>query len=86
MDNILSIIIFLAIGAAAGWLAGRILKGSDFGLVLNIVIGVIGAFVGGFLFSILGLSSTGIIGSVISATCGAIVLLFVIGYIKKANN
>jgi uncharacterized membrane protein YeaQ/YmgE (transglycosylase-associated protein family) len=79
-----SLITFLAIGAVAGWLAGLIMKGAGFGLIGNIVVGIIGAFVGGFLANVLGLSASGLLGSILLATLGAVVLLFLIGLIKRA--
>lgn len=79
-----SLLIFLLIGAIAGWLAGQIIKGGGFGIVGNIVVGVVGAIVGGFLFRALGIVSYGLIGSIIMATVGAVVLLFLIGLIKRA--
>jgi uncharacterized membrane protein YeaQ/YmgE (transglycosylase-associated protein family) len=75
---------FLIIGLIAGWLAETIMKGRGAGLVINLIVGVIGAYIGGLLFGFLGLSMHGIIGSLISATVGAVVLLFLIGVIKKA--
>lgn len=78
-----SLIIFLAIGALAGWLAGNIMKGKGFGLLGNIVIGIIGAFLGGWIFGILGITTSGIIGSIIAAVIGAVVLLYVIKLVKK---
>jgi uncharacterized membrane protein YeaQ/YmgE (transglycosylase-associated protein family) len=82
--DIQGLIIFLAIGAIAGWLAGTFMKGGGFGLVGNIVIGVIGAVLGGFLFGLLGISAGGLIGSIITATAGAVLLIYVVGIIKKA--
>jgi uncharacterized membrane protein YeaQ/YmgE (transglycosylase-associated protein family) len=82
--DVQSLIIFLIIGAVAGWLAGLIMKGGGFGLLGNIVVGIIGAVVGGFLFGLLGLAAGGLIGSIVTATVGAVVLLFLIGLIKKA--
>ena len=79
------IIIFLIIGGVAGWLAGLIFRGDGFGILRNIVIGVLGAVLGGRLFGILGISFGGeTIAPVITATVGAIVLLFLIGLVKKA--
>ena len=78
------LIIFLAIGAVAGWLAGNLMKGGGFGLLANIVIGVVGAMIGGFVFGMLGISAGGLVGSIITATAGAAILLFVVGIIKKA--
>jgi len=82
--DITSLLIFLAIGAVAGWLAGVILKGGGFGLLVNIVVGILGAVVGGFTFGLLGISASGILGSIITATVGAVLLLFIVGLIKKA--
>ncbi len=79
-----SLLIFLAIGAIAGWLAGQIIKGGGFGLLGNIVVGVVGAVIGGFLFRTLGLAAFGLLGSIITATVGAVVLLFLIGLLKRA--
>ena len=84
--DITGLIIFLAIGAVAGWLAGTLMKGGGFGLLGNIVVGIIGAVIGGFVFGFLGISTGGIIGSIITATAGAAILLFVIGLIKKRSN
>jgi len=80
----MSLILFLLIGAIAGWLAGNLMKGGGFGLIGNIVVGIIGAFIGGFLFGLLGISAGGIIGSLITATVDAAVLLWIVGMIKKA--
>ena len=82
--DIQSLLIFLGIGAVAGWLAGVVMSGGGFGLLADIVIGIIGAVVGGFLFGLLGLSAGGLIGQIIMATVGAIVLIFVIRMLKKA--
>ena len=78
------LIIFLAIGAVAGWLAGTLMKGGGFGLLGNIVVGIIGAVVGGVVFGLLGISAGGLIGSIITATAGAALLLFIVGLIKKS--
>ena len=66
---------FLLIGVAAGWLASQIMKGGGSGLVTDLIMGVIGSILGGFLFSLLGLSADGAIGSLVTATVGAIVLI-----------
>jgi uncharacterized membrane protein YeaQ/YmgE (transglycosylase-associated protein family) len=72
------LIYFLLIGVAAGWLAGKLMEGRSFGLLGNLVVGVIGAFLGGFLFRLLGFLTIGLLGNLISATVGAIVLLFLL--------
>jgi uncharacterized membrane protein YeaQ/YmgE (transglycosylase-associated protein family) len=63
------------IGICAGWLAGQIFKGSGFGLTGNLIVGVIGAILGGLLFGLLGFHATNSLGKLISATVGAILLL-----------
>jgi uncharacterized membrane protein YeaQ/YmgE (transglycosylase-associated protein family) len=73
---------FIIVGIIAGWLAGTIMKGGGFGLIGDLVVGVIGSFIGGFLFSILRLSTYGKIGEIIMATVGAIVLLWIVRRLK----
>jgi uncharacterized membrane protein YeaQ/YmgE (transglycosylase-associated protein family) len=73
-----NIIWSLIIGAVAGWLAGKFLKGHGFGLWLNIIVGIIGAFIGGFILSIFGITMTGVVGQLITSTIGAVVLLWVL--------
>jgi uncharacterized membrane protein YeaQ/YmgE (transglycosylase-associated protein family) len=75
---------FLLIGLAAGWVAGQLMKGGSYGLVGDLVLGVIGAFVGGWLLGILGIYTGGLIGSLVSATIGAVVLIWVVRLIKRA--
>lgn len=82
MDPV-AIIVMLAIGAVAGWLAGQIISGGGFGLVGNIIVGILGALVAGFLFPGF-LPVSGLIGQIISATLGAVILLFIIGLVKRA--
>jgi uncharacterized membrane protein YeaQ/YmgE (transglycosylase-associated protein family) len=76
---------FILIGIAAGWLAGQIMKGGSFGLVGDLIIGVIGAILGGFLFGVLGISAAGLLGRLITATVGAIVLIFLLREFKKRS-
>ena len=77
---------FILIGLVAGAIAGRVVEGSGFGIVGDIVIGIIGALLGGFLFSTFGVSTGGgLIGSLVVATIGAIVLLYGIRLIKRAS-
>ena len=81
------LLIFLFIGAIAGWLAGLIVRGFGFGLLGNIVIGIIGAFLAGWLLPALGVGfvvAGPIVTSIIYAMIGAIVLLVIIGLIKRA--
>jgi uncharacterized membrane protein YeaQ/YmgE (transglycosylase-associated protein family) len=80
-----SLIILLIIGAVAGWLAGMIVKGMGFGLIGNIIVGIVGAFIGTWLLGALNVHiGGGIIAAIINATVGAVVLLFIIGLVKRA--
>lgn len=80
-----SLLVILLVGAIAGWLASLIVKGYGYGLLGNIVIGIVGAFVAGLILPRLGLSvGSGIAGSIIHATVGAIILLFLIRLVKRA--
>jgi len=80
----MDIVWFLLIGLAAGWLAGQIMKGGGFGLVGDLVVGVIGALLGGFIFRVLGVSAGGLLGSLVTATVGAVVLILLLRVIKRA--
>ncbi|SET59488.1 MULTISPECIES: GlsB/YeaQ/YmgE family stress response membrane protein [Marinobacter] len=80
----MNLILFLVIGGVAGWLAGLIMKGRGFGVLANIGIGIVGSFIGGFLFRMLQLSPSGRIGELVTATVGAVLLLAVVSAIKKA--
>jgi uncharacterized membrane protein YeaQ/YmgE (transglycosylase-associated protein family) len=78
------LIVWLIVGAIAGWLAGLIVKGYGFGLIGNIVVGVVGAFIAGFLFPRLGISlGVGFIAAVIHAVIGAVILLVIIGLVRR---
>lgn len=78
-----ALVIFLLIGAVAGWLAGVVVRGGGFGLVGDIVVGILGAFIAGLLLPRLGLGLTGIAGEIIFAAIGAIILLLVVRLIKR---
>ena len=75
---------FIVIGLVAGWLAGQVVKGGGVGVIGDIAVGVLGALLGGFLFRRLGVSAgSRLFASLIVATIGAIVLLFVVRQLKK---
>ena len=79
-----AIIIWLIIGAIAGWLAGQIMTGGGFGLIGDIIIGIIGAVVGGWLLPRLGIFiGGGFIGAIINAAIGAIIVLLVVRLVKR---
>jgi uncharacterized membrane protein YeaQ/YmgE (transglycosylase-associated protein family) len=79
-----SLVIFLLIGAVAGWIAGQVVRGGGFGLVGDIIVGIVGAFIAGLLLPRLGIGLTGIVGSIVYAAIGAIILLVVVRLIKRA--
>ncbi len=79
----MNIILYLLLGAVAGWLAGQIMRGGGFGLLWNIIIGIIGGFIGGWLMSLLHIQKAGLLWELIVAVIGAIVLLFVVSLFKK---
>jgi len=80
-----TLIVWLVVGAIAGWLAATIVKGYGLGLVGNIVVGIVGALIGGWLFPQLGfLTGSGIVNERVAATVGAIVLLLALGLVRRA--
>ncbi|ESW82672.1 GlsB/YeaQ/YmgE family stress response membrane protein [Mesorhizobium sp. M0761] len=80
-----SLLIFIIIGAIAGWLAGLIVSGFGFGLIGNIVVGIIGALIAGWLFPRLGFAiGGGILAAIINATIGAVILLLLVKVLKRA--
>ncbi len=81
---VLNLVLFLLIGLAAGWLAGRIMKGRGFGPLGDLVLGVVGAYLGGWLFSLVGITAGGLVGMLVMAVVGAILLLYLIRLIKTA--
>jgi uncharacterized membrane protein YeaQ/YmgE (transglycosylase-associated protein family) len=79
----MGIIWFVLIGLVAGWLAGQIMKGSGFGVIGDIVVGVLGAIIGGMLFNALQVPWGGLFGSLVVATIGAILLIFILRLIRR---
>ncbi len=78
-------LLFILIGAVAGWLAGTLIKGGGFGLIGDIVVGIVGAVIGGWLAEhLLGVEAGSIFMSLVIATIGAIILLLIIRAIKRA--
>ena len=79
-----SLLIILAIGAIAGWIAGQLMRGGGFGLLWNIILGILGSFVGNWLFGALGVSvASGLLGSLITSVIGAVVILFIAGLFRR---
>jgi uncharacterized membrane protein YeaQ/YmgE (transglycosylase-associated protein family) len=80
-----TLLIWLIVGAIAGWLAGAVVRGGGFGLLGDIIVGIIGAFIAGWLFPRLGFHlAVGIVGVILQAAVGAIVLLVLIRIIRRA--
>jgi uncharacterized membrane protein YeaQ/YmgE (transglycosylase-associated protein family) len=80
------LLITLVVGAIAGWLAGQIMKGSGYGLIGDIIIGVIGGFVGSWLWGVLKLPMIAAnfwISAIVTSTVGAVLLLFVIKLVRR---
>lgn len=74
----------LLIGAVAGWLAGKLMKGGGFGILLNIIIGVVGGIVGSWVFKELKIQILGgVIGDILTGAIGACIILFIVGLLKK---
>jgi uncharacterized membrane protein YeaQ/YmgE (transglycosylase-associated protein family) len=74
----------IMIGILAGWLAGQIVKGRGMGLVVDLIVGIIGSLLGGFIFGLLQLGTYGLIGRLVMATVGAVILLLLVRVIKRA--
>jgi uncharacterized membrane protein YeaQ/YmgE (transglycosylase-associated protein family) len=77
------LLLFLVIGIVAGFLAGKIMKGKGLGLMGDLIVGVIGSFIGYWVFGLLGIASGGIIGALICALVGALLLLYIVRLAKK---
>lgn len=79
-----SLLWFVIVGLVAGFLAGRVMKGKGSGFLINLIVGVAGAILGGWLVGNLGVPvGSGIVGSIITAFLGAVILLFIISLIRK---
>ena len=68
----------IAIGILAGWLAGKIMRGRGYGVLLDLLLGMVGSVVGGFVFGLLGLHAYGLVGQVVVATAGAVLLVYLV--------
>jgi uncharacterized membrane protein YeaQ/YmgE (transglycosylase-associated protein family) len=80
-----TVLIWILVGAIAGWLAGLVVRGFGFGVVGNIVVGILGAFLGGWLLGMTGIGfGGGILGSIVTAFIGAVVLLLIVRVVKRA--
>lgn len=78
----MGLVALLIVGAVAGWLASTFMNKRQ-GIAMNLAVGIGGAFLGSFLGRIIGLAATGLIGSIIMATIGAVILLWALGQLRK---
>ena len=76
---------YIIIGIAAGFLAGKIMRGGGFGVIINLILGIVGGVLGGWVFGLFGIADSGIIGSLITATVGAILVLWIASLFNKRN-
>ena len=84
MDPNLGWLWFIIIGILAGFIAGKLMRGGGFGILVNLIVGIIGAVLGGWIFGLLGIAAGGIIGSLVTATVGAVVLLWIVSLFRRA--
>ncbi|MBD5355581.1 MAG: GlsB/YeaQ/YmgE family stress response membrane protein [Bacteroides sp.] len=82
----MSFVWFIFIGILSGLIAGKLMHGGGFGWVVNLIVGVAGGVIGGWMFGALGIHTTSIIGSLITSVCGAVVLLYIVGLINRSVN
>ena len=76
---------YILIGILAGYFAGKIMSGGGFGLLVNLLLGIIGGVLGGRVFALLGLAATGIIGSLITSVVGAILFLWIASFFSRSR-
>ncbi len=84
LEDTMGLLWFFIIGIIAGWIAGLIMRGSGFGIIIDLIVGVAGAIIGGYVLSWFGILTFGLIGSLVSAVIGAIILLGILRLIKTA--
>jgi uncharacterized membrane protein YeaQ/YmgE (transglycosylase-associated protein family) len=76
---------WIVVGLIAGWLAGQVMKGGGYGVLVDIILGILGGIVGGWIFGMLGIGAgSGMIGSIIVAFVGAVVLVAITRVLKRA--
>ncbi len=80
----MQILVFFVVGGLAGWIAGVVVRGGGQGILVNVLVGILGAFLGGWVFSALGIGLTGLGGLFLMATVGAVILLSLLRLIARA--
>ena len=76
---------YIIIGIVAGFLAGKIMRGGGFGLIINLLLDILGGVLGGWVFALFGLAASGLIGSLITSTVGAILVLWIASLFSKSK-
>lgn len=76
---------YIVIGMVAGFIAGKIMRGGGFGILINLLVGIVGGLLGGWVFGLLGIATTGILGSLLTSTIGAVLLLWILSLFSKPH-
>jgi uncharacterized membrane protein YeaQ/YmgE (transglycosylase-associated protein family) len=74
----------IVIGILAGYLAGRIMRGRGYGVLIDLLLGIAGSILGGMIFGMLGLYSSGLVGQLVVATAGAVLLIYIVRSLRRA--
>jgi uncharacterized membrane protein YeaQ/YmgE (transglycosylase-associated protein family) len=84
--TLVDIVLWIVIGAVAGWIAGELMRGHGFGVIGNIIVGIVGAVIGGLIFDALDIGvGLGVLGSLLMALIGAVILLFLLGLFGRSR-
>jgi uncharacterized membrane protein YeaQ/YmgE (transglycosylase-associated protein family) len=78
----INLILYIVIGILAGWLAGKIMRGHGYGVLMDLLLGIVGSILGGIVFGALGLYAAGIVGRLVTATVGAVLLIWLVRRLK----
>ncbi|MCA1789158.1 MAG: GlsB/YeaQ/YmgE family stress response membrane protein [Thioalkalivibrio sp.] len=81
--SLMQILVFVVVGGMAGWIAGVVVRGGGQGILLNVLVGILGAFLGGWLFGVMGIGMAGLGGLFLMATIGAVILLALLRLISR---
>ncbi len=76
---------YIVIGIVAGFAAGKLMRGGGFGLLLNLIVGIVGGVLGGWVFGLFGITATGVIGSLVTAVIGAILFLWILSLFRRTQ-
>lgn len=79
----MSFIWYIIIGIVSGFIAGKIMRGGGFGLLINLIVGIVGGLLGGWVFGLLGIAAGGILGSLITSVIGAVLLLWILSLFTR---